>query len=379
MIKVAVLLRGQPRFSKEGAELFKKFVIDRHPEVEFKFFCHSWNTLSRRMVNDSDDEKSQERILPIFLDKSETISMIEPWNPTKLVVETEADNLRLATEIENKNVTKQKETFDWFIDYLEKNNLDLGDKRLSNWKMYMPIGLDIDRVFKLHDMLHNQELNFHLTALTRYHQIKLSYLTGQMFSAGKAFRLLQDYMEETNYYPDAILCGRYDMIAWFHHWPKLIKDIKDSKNVPYPVIFSRNVSSANSKPIMDDWLFAGNINSFIGLLSDIRRRIYNSLTDHPWRMFDLFDSGPHLQHQLWTKIADPSLHFVQPTMGHWDCDLLRPGCFDLASINKFDRNDYKILSNQAKNYRYPDNPRAMTDDESFKLYDMMMKEFKNDG
>jgi len=376
LIKVAVCLRGQPRFSQEGAFLFQKLVMEHHPDVEFKFFVHSWNTMSRRMMGTEDDDKTTERLLPVFLTYEEVHDMIAPWNPTKFLIETEADNLQLACDIESRNVKYEKITYDWFQEYLELQGWNQQDARFDNHKLLMPASLDISKVFSAADILKSDSLNTELLALVKINRIQSSYLYGQMFSAGKSFRLLQDYIEETDYHPDIVINTRHDVIAWFHHFPKLLYEIKKATVAGgFPIIYSKEVAISNSKPIVDDYMFIGNLISFLPFLADIRSRMFNTFTSGSFSMFDLFNSGSLLQHQLWSKIPDPNLHFVQPSIGHWNDQVIRPGHDDFTQIKIFDRSTYDKLSEKTLQYTYPDNPKQMLPDEIFLLYSKMMERF----
>lgn len=375
MLKVAVLLRGQPRFAKEGAHFFNKFVIENHPDVEFKFFAHAWNTMSRRMISSEDTERVKDRALPIVMSKVEVAELLSHWNPVSALIESEADNLKLAGEIINTNTFNETETFEWFRKYIEFRDISIHDLCIGHHRLLMPMNIDMNRVFTAHDIVHNNDLQLEMIARVRYDQIKLSYLLGQMYSAGKSFALLQEYSLANDYMPDIVISTRYDIASWFYNFEKLARELEHTKKAKMPIIFTWQVSCSNGNPIVDDYTFIGPMLPFVSFLSDIRRRLHNKLTSPIFNRFDLISSGSHIQHQLWTKICDDNLRFNQPSTIHWEANLIRPVEFP-TELPSYSKPIYTRLVEKLNTYEYPEPGDPLTFDDMINLYNTLSRELK---
>lgn len=371
MIKVAILLRGQPRFAKEGAELFDKFIKKNHPGVEFKIFAHSWDSLSRRMVNVDEESTMQERQVYDKVSRDELEAGINAWNPTKTIIETEQECFRLAGSILYSNIKNNSDTYDWFIKYADQQGIDIVDPKYGNLCFLLPEGLTMDKHFDLGKVLYNRgQLTNELLAQAYSEQIRLTYLLGQMFSAGKSLKLLQDCINESDYIPDIVISTRYDSFFWVNSFPKLLYEIKRSVLPEQPYVMSKLVQSIGGRPVIDDYAFVSNIQGMIALLSDIRQRLFDAFTADIIPMFSIIGAGSHLQHLLWAKIGDNNLAFIQPATQHWGVNVLRPGCFDMSLIKHGNEAEFNTMSSTiVKTYKYPVKAEDMDYKQIIKLWE----------
>lgn len=368
MIKIALLLRGQPRFSAEGAELFKRFILKNHPNLDLKVFAHSWDSLSRRMTSSDSEKRKEERAIFDRIAHDEVIGKIHPWNPSKCQVETEVDTFKLAGEIKSKLVEKEKITYEWYKNYLKLNNWDITDPAFNNRNLIMPEGLLADDTFTISKTHYSDQMHLQLMAELYDEQIRLTYLLGQMYSAGKSLSLLQTFSNDYQWNPDIVISTRYDVFMWVFSFPRLINDYRNMRRDGSPIIWSKAINIIDGRPVMNDYAFIGDLVSFTSFLSNIRKRLYSAFTNNSMEMMNVIGSGKTLQHLLWTKLPDSDVKFIQPSFGHWNAEILRPGYFDLNDVEHGNEEEFKELQKRAMDYEYPINPNPMSKEEIFNLW-----------
>ena len=84
-MKIAILLRGQPRQIQAGMELLNHFTIDRFPQHEFTIHIQSWNSVTPSTAGLMDRQ-------PEFLDVNDLIKTFETYNPDSLSVSDDAQH-----------------------------------------------------------------------------------------------------------------------------------------------------------------------------------------------------------------------------------------------------------------------------------------------
>ena len=80
-MKVAVLLRGQPRQTVAGSELLRHFLIDRFPHIEFSIHIYSWTSKTPSTAGVLGDS------LPYFCNKNTLYNDLKSlYNPVSISV-----------------------------------------------------------------------------------------------------------------------------------------------------------------------------------------------------------------------------------------------------------------------------------------------------
>ena len=128
-MKVAVVLRGQPRNSKIVADLFDKFVRQNCPDIEFTTFIHT----SRRISILQDESKKTVMLNKRFngedLPLDEVIESILPWRSVRYHIDEEQkffhDCKLILNELGNDYLIHN-----WWEWINTKNGLDIDDYKL---------------------------------------------------------------------------------------------------------------------------------------------------------------------------------------------------------------------------------------------------------
>ena len=150
-MKIAILLRGQPRQIQAGMELLNHFTINRFPQHEFTLHIHSWNSVTGSTAGLMDSH-------PAFLGVQHLINLFNSYRPHTLYV---------------------------FDDRYHYNNY------------IMPV-------------VRNTDLGYP----TDTHAGQMYWKTSQMIGHYIVQSNLSRYCEEQNYRPDLIIDTRTDMCHW---------------------------------------------------------------------------------------------------------------------------------------------------------------------
>lgn len=304
-MKIAVLLRGQPRFSEQGAKLFNKFVRDRFPEHEFSIFIASWKTISNVMEkpHDPNDKIYGREYDQTLLSYDDTIKLIKPWGPRKFSITPEYNLFDILKDTYTELLSsKNKEKYDALTTLLMNESL-------NGKNLLLPGHLDVifeSKEFLVSNILWGNkiELSDPVYELKR-NMINNQYLLGQIYSAGKSYTTFKEYSEEFDYCPDLIWSTRPDAIHWFnsHEGFNIIKkDLERiEKEKKYPNIFVDKVEIHNGKPWASDYNFYMLPETAHHSFDDINQKIRTWILEDTLSMLSVIGSGPALQHVLWTN------------------------------------------------------------------------------
>lgn len=365
MIEVAVLLRGQARFAKEGAELWQRFVTERNPDFNFKFFTHSWDTLSIMQTTDArtvDTVPGREKAH--ILSTDEIHELLNYWNPTLFQIDSDTDNIDLAEQILISNIKSNEEVYDMVDNYIK--SLDVPYSNFSK-KLILPKLTPLLKNLPKIDIFSNKEIN----SLYNRENISNGYILGQVNSSGRSLKLLQEYIRQKNYVPDLIICTRYDIFVKFENLRKIYHIIKNYQSSSNPArrknIFTHHLYVVNGISVPNDWIFIGDIQSFEGFLSNINERIVNKLTDNILNLFNLVKSGDKIQHALWFQLANADVNLTAFNDILWHAQILRKGYFDMKNITANDDESFKKAFDALQKFTYPKNIKHEISNKDIKM------------
>ena len=261
-MKIAILLRGQPRFSENSSKLFDILVKRQNPEIEFKVFAHAWNHISSKLI---EDDNSHNEFIK-FMSHDETYDLIKCWNPSKYRINSNNKTFTLIEQIisllvdnkitSNPYINPQYEGFENNIDnYIERNKIQ--------W-MHIIISL--------------------------------------LHSAILSFNLLEEYMlENPDYKPDIIISIRYDLLFKLNYKYFITYNFRDN----FITVPSISVEFSGIGKINDNYLLS-NYYTMSKYFRNGEQKIIDSYTKEP--MMYIMNNG-HMVEKLWSVIADYYLKF----------------------------------------------------------------------
>jgi hypothetical protein len=327
-MKIAVLLRGQPRFSNHGAEFFRKFVVDRFPEHEFKIFIGTWKTISNVM------EKPINPSTPIYgreydqtmLSLEQAIDLIKNWKPAGFHITAEKELFSLI-----------KKTYTALIMNTEKYDalrLLLDDPTEPNGKNLLVPG-HLDVMFESPEYLienliwgNKIELSDEMYTLKRS-LINNQYLFGQIYSLGKSYMMFEHYCEKEDYKPDLVWSSRMDMIHWYNNanvFEKIKKNLEIAEDIhKCSVVNVDKIEIHGGKPWASDYNFYMLPGAATNLLSDIDYKFKKWILEDTRALMSVIGSGPSLQHVMWTSFfRDCNMIALNPFLTPAHSEVIRP-------------------------------------------------------
>lgn len=301
--KVAVLLRGQPRLCSEAAILFNRITRDRLWEhYDFKIFIAVWPSRSQAMTALSEQselrkysrEFSQESV-PL----DEVRNLISEWRPDRYEILRERDLFNLTEKIMSHRYTNVKFN-EWFTEHYKTK--------------------DKDSAFMIHNFFNNKLLSSIIAKDTvsaidkfsvthKLDTIRLNYILGQMYGAGKSYDVLKRYMEEHDWTPDLVWSSRLDHMALFSEHQ--LRDILDHLNFrvagsntqkPHVPILVEKLGIRFNRIWMSDYNFWMKFEDAENILGNIHDNILELFTADIEHLLTAIGSGPLLQHALWASL-----------------------------------------------------------------------------
>lgn len=334
ILKIAVLLRGQLRAAEEGAHLFKKFVIDKFPQHEFRFFISAPLRISnfispvpeyscKNLLHSEAEEKIN--FWPLvqqfsFQSESELFNTVK-----KIVVELLHDH----------------QLIDWVASYNKKYNNKKGQFDFTTLAV---TDCDSDNI------------------IMKSYIIELHNLLSQYYSFACAFKVLKDYTSTTEYIPDLVWSTRTDVFHIFNaidHFDILLNQLNNLYNDKISnkkAIISNVVLIDNNHPFVCDFNFFSTYKMLDTILNldnqtchDI---IYNAMIKNKAHIVKLSTAGNTLQHTMWSAIFN-NVCFCQTELKHVSSiirhsfssiDILKmTGTKEDASLIMKMRSDYKHI------------------------------------
>ena len=363
-MKIAIILRGQPRFVVEGAKLYNMFLKTRHSDhVEFKVFGHTWNNVSQRMVDEDEDSRVLNREVGREIDVNTIARELHKWEPETFSIQDEKECAAIAKDIISTRIATEKTTNKWLREYFSSHGVDKDSPLYDLLFTMLPEGLEMDNHLTASDVIYNLKGDKkNLLYNMKFEHLRYTYLLGQMYSAGRSFGQLEKYVAKNpDYKPDVVISLRYDAFLWFHNIDEFLLELNTANGI-CPTVFTRRVTVSDGLPVVDDFAFMSTYTGMEKFVGNIKDRLFETFTQSPIRLFNLLGSGSRVQHLLWTKIADPDVNIIQPTNQHWDIAVLRPGHADIENaVPSFQY--FTKLKTEQDNYDYPDAAAPLTVEE----------------
>ncbi|OUW06097.1 MAG: hypothetical protein CBD16_00530 [Betaproteobacteria bacterium TMED156] len=322
-MKIAVLLRGKQNFSRTTSALFKKMVIEKFPHIDFKFFIHTWNSLPVSPgVNNRLKQKTHH--------KSVILEKISHWDPILYELSEEKELLNVIKKI------LKKQSIDQTYHSWAQEQLD-STKKLD---LVSPFFIDRSKckyIKKIDNIMNKPDVNNpnHIDIL----KIIFSgfYLTGQMYSAMKAFSLYKLYAAQNEYTPDLVICTRPDVVFNLvkGSFDSVIEMLDKTHYGKISNVICSEVMTLKGQAWVQDYAFITDnkgANEFLG--GDPVKRLLDLAFNHRARTTGLLDSSGMEVHMLW------------PILGH-KCSFKEAGFFlTTLARREFSENDFTNYSHK---------------------------------
>ena len=358
-MKVAVLLRGQARYSEVAAKLFKDTIIEKHPYIDFKIFGHTWRTMSVAM-SDNNFDNSFNRYHSKIFSISDMQSKIASWNLTRFLISGDKRLYDLSKEIINNNYYHERDAVVWLRNNWNNRDISNGNTVLPTHTFVLYPGFrHTDYAYDLNnttDIINTLGSNHRYILENAYY---LGNLLGQMYSAGLSYNEFCKRADQS-WVPDVIWCSRWDSVV---ECENLYNMLTHAASINTNTVYTRGVTVINSRAWINDYnFFMANdtANLFLGNMREHLLKIY---TGSKITLTDLLDSKTMLQHLMWTKLTDNGTVIAQmPVIGHngtksgWHDFLIRPG------IERYSLNDITVdIARQVSNdFKYPSGSGILT-------------------
>lgn len=375
-MKIAFLLRGQCRLSKETAELFNKFVIDRQEELgitDIKIFVNTWHTVSKMMTDENSETMLPPRYDSEWLSTEDVLDHVLPWGPSWYKIQDEKRLFNIVHDVVT-DISNDRTIGNWitehFRNYKSNNNLK---ERGTHYNLISPSSVrDFDEARRVFDIPLMSEM------------FMINYILGQVYSTSTSYECLKEYQSQfPDYAPDLIISSRLDVLPYFRNRQQLIHiqdTLRSMHRVNSECVGVNGMFVEKGIPVIQDYMFFMLPETakqfFLGPYSHIEENIRDLFTVDKHRLLRLIDSGHFLQHALWLEINRTARFQVLNDTVQLAC--LRPS-------NKFDNyrnmqptyNNFRnIIQADTNAYTYPSNIRDLTANEMIGLWTKYMPDVK---
>jgi len=328
-MKVAVLLRGQARYSKIAAQLFKDIVVNKYPDIEFKFWGHTWRTMAIPL-SVPDFKNDKDRYASKIFSTSDIVDRITPWNLTGYNVTGDKLLYDLSKEIININHRNSQDVYKWV---LQNNDTTLPNNMFILFPGMIPANYSeyLNNSYNILD-----DIKYVHRLIVR-HTFNLGNLLGQMYSAGLSYDMYT-VRDDKSWVPDVIWSTRWDGVFECEKLHDVLDYVVNTSIChPNKYVYAKAVSVTNSRAWVDDYNFLMTPSTAEHFLGNMRERLLKMYTSSRIVLSDLLNSDGHLQHLMWTKLATNDIILAQmqiignpPTMSGWANFLIRPGIEKLS-------------------------------------------------
>lgn len=305
-MKIAVLLRGQPRFSDYGADLFRKFVQDRFPEHEFDIFIATWKTISNTMEKtiDPDAVVYGREYDQTLLEIDETIDLIKKWRPKRFDVTFEKELFDLLKTIYIELVS-DVEKYEALRELLDEED---GKEPLNGKNVLVPGYTNVfeSKEYLITNLIWGNKIELSESAYElKRNMINNQYLFGQVYSAGKSYEAFEIYCKDNNYTADLVWSTRQDMIHWFNRAESFDVIKKDLERLEgeqkFPHMMVDKIEVQKGRPWVSDYNFYMLPETADHIFSDIKGKFKEWILEDTLSLLPAIGSGSVLQHVLWTS------------------------------------------------------------------------------
>lgn len=382
-MEIALLLRGQPRFSKYGAILFKKFIENKFYQdgLRVKIFISTWRSVSNVMTAENLTEDSivnAREFDQSLLDRNKMIAEeLQPWTPLHYRVEHENSLFNLVTDLIS-NSAKDFELVTWLDNHYY-------DKKHDGWTNSSTMFVNPNTKYKrhkLHELLHFGEHNLYDYELMAS-ALRTHYVLGQIYSGSKSYDSYLKYKEtHPDYTPDLIISSRLDAFHWVEDYTQLqnlLNFCKAKNRAPHynnNSVMVEGLSVIRGFPVISDYNFymtPENADMFFkSKWGSIEENLKNLFTVDKHRLISLFDSGPTLQHALWTIVHRDCSFMAVPEQLKLKTNVLRPSNdFDFIENCDNSHDSFLKITRKAVDYWYPAPNTPPTADMILELFNRM--------
>lgn len=395
-MKIAVLLRGQMRFSQEGAYLFEKFVIDKFPQHEFDFFV-------------STPLRIQNLLSPLPKFSSENLSIaqaeteIRNWSRVRLwQFQTQQELFEPVKKIVL-DLATDKRLYDWLAYHNEKystepelfnfstpplNNVPIGDYTVdfvydaasifynsitpneSLFNQTNALGDILDLCKKMSD-----RSDLYQNIALKHYAIDLHNFMSQYYSFARSFVVLKNYMNaNTEYKPDLVWSTRSDVFHLFDGVDvsdkfDLLLDQLDKLRVDAlsnnRAIITNRVIIDRNQPYVCDLNFFSTVEMLDNIL-DLDNQtcqdiIVNAMTKNKTHFVKTKDAANSIQHVLWSAIFSNAC-FRQANGPALQFSSVIRHSFDHDEIKKMTgtTDDGRLLKQMTDDFKYPASEKKIT-------------------
>jgi len=339
-MKVAVVLRGQPRNSKIVADLFDKFVRQNCPDIEFTTFIHT----SRRIRILQDESKKTVMLNKRFngedLPLDEVIESILPWRSVRYHIDEEQkffhDCKLILNELGNDYLIHN-----WWEWINTKNGLDIDDYKLFtssdliiprlsdfrgtyHWKNYFNSAVE--------DKYEYKGNNYNISDIPAMQRIiSFHYIMRQYYSFLQSYNVLKDEMNNNpSYKPDLIWFTRLDTVhtSFLGSLSEALELIRNNlrfcmNNEKFRqigpetcgIITTNRIVIDRGRPWIEDVNLFSDVESMEILMGNRTPEdiIISAFKHNKFQLLNCIGSGPGIQHTLWSPILNKSIFIQNPS------------------------------------------------------------------
>lgn len=347
-MKVAVLLRGQPRYFEYGASYFNRFI--KNSSVDFRIFIHSWDSQSLAMTsqNHSLIEKTSYYALENIGSSTLYDQLVKHWNPSSIQIDSNIEVIKLAKNIIDWNQSNDTHTKKWFFDSVYYDNL------------FFPVldaeGINANNRYKYADGV-----------------IRLSHFLSQYYSSGESFQVFNKYSQNNDWIPDVVWLTRQDsvvrngVISNINSVFEFVSMFKGSN-----LVFVNDMNFNKSREYINDFNFFMPYSSAEKFLGDMKIRLFDIFAKNKLVALSLINSGSLLCHMIWTRLTNNGAEIhklnpvsrVSPFDRAWEDCIIRPG------IEKFsaDETTFDSIKKIAHEFVYPRHHAPVSEEEREQVY-----------
>jgi hypothetical protein len=307
-MKIAVLLRGQPRFSDYGAALFKKFIKERFPQHEFRIFIASWKSVSNVMASPIpvDSEVYGREYDQTLLNVDQIEDTLKKWKPGRFRIINESELFNLIRQIYRELISDQRK-------YTALQNILPKDIDPPENARNLLVPTDIDDLIRgfshpdllINNIMWNNKIEYSApTYALKRNMINNHYLYGQIYSAGASYEVYRDHSLEQDWHADLIWSTRQDMLSWYpdNSFEGILRDLTDDckKCDDSPTVFADRVEIHRGRPWVSDYNWYMQPSCAQKLLDNIQQRFHDWILNETKQLITIVGSGASLQHVMWS-------------------------------------------------------------------------------
>jgi len=293
--QVAVLLRGQLGHAELGGRLYKRTVQDRFWDVGFRVCAGVPNTVSSTMSSIPDEVVYPREVTQTRL-PGDIENYLTSWSPKRIRQVRTRELMECCHQLYNIALNKYTGLVGPWL-HTDHRSLMFpvggnGIARAMAGDMIDNVVLDDDNMDKTSGA--DAFLNNVKMELLRFH-----YVLGQIWSMGEAYNSYKELISlDPDWKPDVIWCTRPDAFGWYPDdvWHNLKKSVQAT-----PGIHCTNASIVNGLPRVADYSFYSSPDE-IEHYGNICNNLIDAWENHPGLLAGLLNSGPNLQHQLWSLV-----------------------------------------------------------------------------